>query len=80
MSTILHPVQHHSRIYAAAAAALAVGLLVVLMTSVFGRSGTVSTPAPVDIGGQGHGHAYRVPCFAGHPGMSIELSRSACRA
>jgi|EndMetStandDraft_5_1072996.scaffolds.fasta_scaffold2470128_1 hypothetical protein len=78
MSTILHPVQQHTRIYSAAAAALAVGLLVVLMTTVFGRSGTAMAPPTVD---RVHfGHAYRVPCFAGHPTMSIELGRSGCRA
>ena len=79
MSTILHPVQHHTRLYAAAASALAVGLLIVLMATVFGRSGSVvTTPPPLDR--VGHGHAYAVPCFAGHPSMSIELVRSGCRA
>ena len=78
MSTILHPVQHHTRVYAAAAAALAVGLLIVLMTLVFSRSGSdavITTPS-----GFSYGHVYRVPCFAGHPTMSIELARSGCRA
>ena len=77
MSTILHPVQHHTRLYAAAAAALAVGLLIVLMTMVFSRSGSdavIITPSAFS-----HGHVYRVPCFAGHPSMSIELARSGCR-
>ena len=79
MSTILHPLQHHSRIYTAAAA-LAVGVLIILMTSVFGQSGTVTTPEQTGILNHGHAHAYRVPCFAGHSQMSIELSRSACQA
>jgi hypothetical protein len=77
MSATLHPVQHHARIYVTAAAALAVGLLIVLMTMVFGRSESVTTPPAVHF--VGHGHAYRVPCFAGHPSMSIELARSGCR-
>ena len=78
MSAILHPVQHHTRLYAAAAAALAVGLLIVLMTLVFNSSGSdaVISPPPPD---GAFGHAYRVPCFAGHPGNPIELARSGCR-
>jgi hypothetical protein len=79
MSTILHPVQHHhTRLYAAAAAALAVGLLSVLMTAVFSRSGADSVVTPPPPAGA-FGHVYRVPCFAGHPSMSIELVRSGCR-
>ena len=78
MSTILHPVQNRTWWYAAAAAALATGLLVVLMTTVFRTSGSVTAPPPIQLVGQGHGHAYAVPCFAGHPSMSIELVRSEC--
>jgi hypothetical protein len=78
MSTILHPVQHHTRLYVAAAAALAVGLLIVLMTAVFSTSGSDSVIVPPSVGLGGP--AYRVPCFAGHPSMSIELARSGCRA
>ena len=79
MSTILHPVQNHAWWYVAAAA-LATGLLVVLMTAVFSGSGSnVITPPPVSF--VGHGHAYAPLCFAGHPGGgSIELARSGCRA
>jgi hypothetical protein len=79
MSAILHPVQNHAWWYAAAAA-LATGLLVVLMTVVFSGSGLTDTvPSNADV--VGYGHAYAPPCFAGHPGGgSIELARSRCRA
>jgi hypothetical protein len=79
MSTILHPVQNHAWWYAAAAAALATGLLVVLMTTVFSRSGSESIVTPPPTSDAKLSHAYRPPCFAGHPSMSIELARSGCR-
>jgi|tagenome__1003787_1003787.scaffolds.fasta_scaffold20543639_2 hypothetical protein len=78
MSTIRHSVQIHTW-YAAAAAALAVGLLAVLMTTVFTRTSGAPAPA-VPIPVQAHGGApYHAPCFAGHPGNPIELARSGCR-
>jgi hypothetical protein len=79
MSTILHPVQNRTWWLAAAAAALATGLLIVLMTTVLGRTGSVDTTPP-PIQQFAPGHAYAVPCFAGHSSMSIELVRSGCRA
>lgn len=80
MSTILHPVHNHAWWYGAAAAALATGLVIVLMTTVFSRSGSLveQTPPPTSV--VHGGHAYAVPCFAGHPGNPIELARSGCRA
>lgn len=77
MSTIRHSVQSHTW-YAAAAAALAVGLLAVLMTSVFTR--TSGSPAPsVPIPVPAHsGALYHAPCFAGQPGQPIELARTGC--
>jgi hypothetical protein len=79
MSTIRHSVQSHTW-YAAAAAALAVGLVVVLMTSVFTRT-SGSPPAPsVQIPVRAHGGVpYHAPCFVGHPGQPIELARGGCR-
>jgi uncharacterized membrane protein YdfJ with MMPL/SSD domain len=83
MSSIRHTVHDHAWIYAAAATALVAGLLVVLMTTVFAGSDTVTTTqgAPSAVGAYRHfGRAYAPPCFAGHPTMSIELARSGCRA
>ena len=77
MSAILHPVQNQSWWYATAAAALAVGLLIVLMNTVFSGSGTdVVTPAPLG----GHAHVYAPPCHMGRPGGSIEMTRPGCPA
>jgi hypothetical protein len=83
MSSIRHTVQDHTWIYAAAATAVVAGLLVVLMTTVFAGSDTVTTAkgGPAVVGAYHHfGRAYAPPCFAGHPTMSIELARSGCRA
>ena len=81
MSTILHPVQHHVRWYAVAAAALATGLLILLMATVFGRSEPTEVPSPpTEVQTLKHydGRAYAPPCFAGHPGNPIELAHSGC--
>jgi hypothetical protein len=82
MSTILHPVQNHTWWYAAAGVAVIVGLLAVLMTTVFAGSST-SPQSPGGIYQHGTvthaGRAYAPPCFAGRPGGSIELLRSGCR-
>jgi hypothetical protein len=78
MSTILHPVQNHAWWYAAAAA-LATGLLVVLMTAVFSGSGPTDTvPSKVDL--VGYGRVYAPPCHMGRPGSSIELRLPGCPA
>ncbi|MFZ2013154.1 MAG: hypothetical protein WAV00_04965 [Nocardioides sp.] len=82
MSSIRHTVHDHTRVYAAGAMALAVGLLIALMTSVFAGSDTaVSTPGGSDVQGTSRhvGRVYAAPCFEGHPTMSIELARSGCR-
>lgn len=81
MTTMLHPTHTHTRWYAVAAAALATGLLVVLMVTVFSRTGSDVIAPPPAQALSGHGHAYAVPCFAGHPGgNNIELARSGCRS
>ena len=79
MSTIRHSVQSHTW-YAAAAAALAVGLLAVLMTTVFSRTASTPVSPPQDVPISAHGGVpYHAPCFSGRPGASIELARTGCR-
>jgi hypothetical protein len=83
MSSIRHTVHDHTWIYVAAATALVVGLLVVLMTTVFAGSDTVTAAGgdtPVQGAYHHFGRVYAPPCFAGHPTMSIELARSGCRS
>ena len=82
MSTIPHPIHHHTRLYAAvAAAALVIGLVAVLMVTVFHTSSdsvAMQKPPPRTVRVQPA--PYSAPCFASRPGSSIELVRSGCRA
>ena len=82
MSTILHPVHHHTRLYASvAAAALAIGLVAVLVIAALQTSSdsvAMQKPPPRTVRVQPA--PYSAPCFASRPGSSVELVRSGCRA
>jgi hypothetical protein len=77
MSTIRHPVQTHAWWFGAAAVVL-VGLLAVLMVTVFTTAGSgtdLTPPPPVQTAA---GKAYAPPCFPGRPGGSVELAQPGC--
>jgi hypothetical protein len=78
MTTIRHPVQSHAWWYAAAAAVVLVGLLAVLMASVFSTSRSGTDVAPPQTIPAATGTAYAAPCFPGHPGSSPELAQPGC--
>jgi hypothetical protein len=83
MSTIHHPVQHHTGLYVAAAAIVLAGLLAALVAAVFWPS-NASDGTPAENVKQTsvrpyHGPMFREVCFAHRPAQSIELARSGCR-
>ncbi len=82
MSTIHHPVQHHTGLYVVAAAIVLAGLLAALVAAVFWPS-DASDGTPPAKQSQTSVHPYRGPafrqlCLEGRPGTSIELARSGC--
>jgi hypothetical protein len=84
MSTIHHPVQHHTGLYVAAAAIVLAGLLAALVAAVFWPSNASDGTPPATNIGQHSVHHFPGPmfkevCSAMRPGTSIELARSGCR-
>ncbi len=81
MTTIHHPVHHHTGLYVAATAIVLAGLLAALVAAVFWPSNASDvTPPPSNTGPntvqQYHGPMFKELCFAGRPGASIELKRA----
>jgi hypothetical protein len=79
MSTIHHPVQHHTGLYVAAAAIVLAGLLAALVAAVFWLSNASDGTSPASKTGQyalqqDNGPNFREVCHAGRPGASIELT------
>jgi hypothetical protein len=82
MSTIHHPVQHHTGLYVAAAAIVLAGLLAALVAAVFWPSNASDGTPPTNTGQNSvqpyHGPMFKEVCSAGRPGASIELARGGC--
>ena len=82
MSTLHHP-DTHPHLWLYAAAAVAAGLLAVLMATVFASSSGSGPITPTGTGGGDvssyHGPTFKEVCFAARPGSPIELVRSACQ-
>lgn len=85
MSTIHHPVQHHTGLYVAAAAIVLAGLLAALVAAVFWPSDASDGTPPAQ--GVVHttirhypGTAFKEVCAAGRHGGTIELASSGCAA
>jgi hypothetical protein len=85
MSTIRHPVQHHTWWYAAAAAIVMGGLLAVLMATVFSTSTSSGSTTPAQsVPGTSakpyHGPMFHEVCFVHRPAQNIELPGAGCVA
>jgi hypothetical protein len=78
MTTIHHPVHHHTGLYVTAGAIVLAGLLAALVAAVFWPSNASDgTPPANTVGGTGvhYGQTFHELCFAGRPGAPIELKR-----
>jgi hypothetical protein len=80
MTTIHHPVHHHTGLYVVAGAIVLAGLLAALVAAVFWPS-NASDVTPPAITGQTRvyqGPMFKEVCSAMRHGLSIELARSGC--